>query len=112
MVFLLFCAKYLFYCFRAHADRRQTLSTFCSASLTDSASVSALSRQSTTGIRVVTSLVLPGHISEHTSRDVDAMRTKAAIERAVVEVLALAGLPGGSTEGAPPLRVVQKEAED
>jgi hypothetical protein len=46
------------------------------------ASVSALSRQSTTGIRVVTSAGLPGHISERTGRDVHTMPTQAGIERA------------------------------
>jgi hypothetical protein len=45
-------------------------------------------------------------------RDVDAMRTKAGIERAVVDVLRKLGFLEGAPKGPPPLRIVEKETKD
>jgi hypothetical protein len=40
------------------------------------------------------------------------MRTKASIERAVVDVLRKVGFLDPAPNGRPPLRIVEKEAED
>jgi hypothetical protein len=40
------------------------------------------------------------------------MRTKAAIERAVVNVLRKLGFLEGAPKGTPPLRIVNKETKD
>jgi hypothetical protein len=45
-------------------------------------------------------------------RDIDAMRTKARIERAVVDVLRKLGLLPAAPKPPSRLRVVKKEAED
>jgi hypothetical protein len=45
-------------------------------------------------------------------RDVNAMRTKAGIERAVVDVLRKYGVLVPASKRPPPLRVVKKEAKD
>jgi hypothetical protein len=42
-------------------------------------------------------------------RDVDVMRIKAGIERAVVDVLRKLGFLEGAPKGRPPLRVVETE---
>jgi hypothetical protein len=47
------------------------------------------------------------HGSRLLGRDVDAMRTKAAIERAVVDVLRKLGFLEGAPKGTPPLRDCQ-----
>jgi hypothetical protein len=49
---------------------------------------------------------------ETTPRDVDAMKTKAGIERAVVDVLRKLGFLEGAPKGRPPLRIVKKEAKN
>jgi hypothetical protein len=45
-------------------------------------------------------------------RDVDAMRTKESIKRAVVEVLRELGFLDPAPKRPPPLRVVKEEAKD
>jgi hypothetical protein len=45
-------------------------------------------------------------------RDVDAIRIKAGIERAVVDVLRTLGFLDPAPKGRPPLRIVKEEAKD